>query len=92
VRDFGSEQDSSHTEIKDCAVTGSDHRNIAVHVAVQRHIRVDRNARLYGAHQCPGVAKLLPTFQADLVSPFLNREHTAQLAVMTAEGEPENPK
>lgn len=92
MRDFGSEQDSSHPEIRIVPVTGSDHRNIAVHVAVPRYIRVDRKARPYRAHQCPGVAKLLPTLQTDLVSPFLNREHTAESAVMAAEGKPENPK
>lgn len=42
--------------------------------------------RPYGVHQWPGVFKLLATLQADLVGPFLDREHTTMLAVMAPEG------
>ena len=72
-------------------MAGSDHRDIGMSGGVQGHIRVGRNTRPYGAHQSSGIPKFLFTLQADLVSPFLNREHTAQSAVMTTEGKPDKP-
>ena len=52
----------------------------------KRHMGAIGNARPYGVHQRPGILKFLPTLQADLVRPFLDREHTTALAVMAAEG------
>ena len=44
MRDFGSEQDSSHPEIRIVPVTGLDHRNIAV----QRQMGTGSSVRAYG--------------------------------------------
>jgi hypothetical protein len=45
-----------------------------------------------GLHQRPGILKFPSTLQADLVGPFLDREHTTPLAVTAPEGKLENPK
>ena len=89
-----SEQGSSHAETKigACAGTGSNNRNFSVPGAVRRGIGIVVNARPYGVHPCPRMPEFLSTLQTDVVGPLLDREHTAQSAVMTTEGNLENPK
>jgi hypothetical protein len=59
--------------------------------AIQRHAVQGRigpigNSQPYGVHQSPGILKFLSTVQADLVRPFLDREHGSPFAVMASEG------
>src|ERR1700675_3961311 len=63
--------------------------------AIQRHAVQERigpigNAQPYGVHQSPGILKFLSTVQADLVRPFLDREHGSPFAVMASEGKLEH--
>jgi hypothetical protein len=48
--------------------------------------------RRHRVHQYPGILEFLPTLQADLVGPFLDREYSATLAVMAADSKLEHGK
>src|ERR1700730_16030180 len=75
-------------------------RSFSVSVVVERHaikrhavagrIGPIGNAQPYGVHQSPGILKFLSTVQADLVRPFLDREHGSPFAVMASEGKLEH--
>jgi hypothetical protein len=71
-------------------LAGLDHGPFGVPDAVQRHIRTVGNIRPLGVHQSPRILKFLSTLTANLVRPFLDREHTAHLAVMTPQDKLEN--
>ena len=88
-----SEQDSSHAEIAMArAVTrrGSNQRFSSASNPFLLHIGTASNIRADRAHPHPGIVKLLPAIQADLVSPLLDRKYTTLLPVMTSEHETEN--
>jgi len=88
-----SEQHSSHSGACDgmgYSAIGSNKRFWASNAFQWRVGAVD-NIRSDGTHPNPGVFKLLPTLQAHLVRPVLDRKHTTLVAVTTSEYEMENP-
>jgi hypothetical protein len=51
-----------------------------------------RNVRSKGVHLRPRILKFLSTVKADLIRPLLDGEHAAELTVLAAKNQSENPK
>jgi len=88
-----SEQDSSHAEIamgRAVLRLGSNQGFFSASNTLLLHIGTASNVRADRAHPRPGIVKLLPALQADLVSPLLDRKYATLLSVMTSEHKTEN--
>ena len=73
-----SEQDSSQSEIamaRSVPRLVSNQRFFSASHPLLLHIGTASNVRTDRAHPHPGVVKLLPAIQADLVSPLLDRKY-----------------
>jgi hypothetical protein len=76
--------------VADLDLAGLDHGPFGVPDAIQRHIRTVGNIRPLAVHQGQRILEFLSALTADLVRPFLDREHAAHLAVMTPQDKLEN--